>query len=422
MKIQLPIAVQHIITTLENNGFEAYAVGGCVRDCLLGVTPKDWDITTSAQPQEIKGLFSHTIDTGIEHGTVTVMIDHVGYEVTTYRIDGEYEDGRHPKEVLFTNNLIEDLKRRDFTINAMAYNEKTGLIDEFCGEQDLEKQIVKAVGDAKTRFTEDALRMLRAVRFAAKLGFAIEENTFEAMKELAPTLSRISVERIYTEFSKTLESDHPEDILKSYDAGLMDVYLPEVAGVLHQNPDSYKEIAGILKDSPKELWLREGLLLFYYLRSCEKPVEVSKILRRLKVDNDTRKTVDSLTALWLKSQVLSAEEVAIRMFLSQYDYGQLMRYTAGISLLMEEKKQQMEDVLFMAQVILRRGDCVKIKDLALDGQDLIALGVPQGKKIGEILGVLLNEVIWDPSLNKKEILREIAEEYVKTEKLNLKEG
>ena len=172
VKIDMPTCVREIIEVLENAGFEAFAVGGCVRDAVLGRIPADWDITTSAMPEEVKALFSRTIDTGIQHGTVTVMKDHVGYEVTTYRIDGEYEDARHPKEVSFTSNLVEDLKRRDFTINAMAYNDRAGLVDEFDGIGDLEKGVIRCVGEPKDRFGEDALRMLRAVRFSAQLGFS----------------------------------------------------------------------------------------------------------------------------------------------------------------------------------------------------------------------------------------------------------
>ena len=194
--IEAPISVIKIIETLEQTGYEAYAVGGCVRDSLLGRTPSDWDITTSARPEQVKALFSHTIDTGIQHGTVTVMLEHVGYEVTTYRIDGEYEDNRHPKEVIFTSLLTEDLKRRDFTINAMAWNPQKGMIDEFGGMADLEEGIIRCVGSPEERFSEDALRMMRAVRFSAQLGYEIEPATKAAIRKLAPNLRSVSAERI----------------------------------------------------------------------------------------------------------------------------------------------------------------------------------------------------------------------------------
>ena len=226
-RIELPKHVNHIIHRLQEHGFDAYAVGGCVRDTLLGRVPQDWDITTSATPERVKQLFSHTIDTGIEHGTVTVMLEHVGYEVTTYRIDGEYEDGRHPKEVTFTDNLKEDLRRRDFTINAMAYNDERGLVDVFDGVGDLEHHVIRCVGDARERFTEDALRMLRAVRFAAQLDFSIEEETKEAVRLLAPTIAKVSAERIQMELVKLLCSGKPALLETAYDLGLTAVFLPE---------------------------------------------------------------------------------------------------------------------------------------------------------------------------------------------------
>ncbi|MCI5517194.1 MAG: CCA tRNA nucleotidyltransferase, partial [Roseburia sp.] len=224
---KLPENVNFIIHTLMEHGFEGYAVGGCVRDTLLGRTPQDWDITTSARPEQVKELFSHTIDTGIQHGTVTVMLDHEGYEVTTYRIDGEYEDARHPKEVTFTANLIEDLKRRDFTINAMAYNEAAGLVDAFDGIGDLKRKVIRCVGDPMERFSEDALRMLRAVRFAAQLGFEIAPDTKDAVSRLAETIQKVSAERIQVELVKLLVSDHPEEIRQVYELGLSAQVLPE---------------------------------------------------------------------------------------------------------------------------------------------------------------------------------------------------
>ena len=220
LKILLPEKVNPIIKTIQAAGFEAYAVGGCVRDSILGRIPDDWDITTSAKPEDIKKLFKRTIDTGIEHGTVTVMLDKEGFEVTTYRIDGEYEDSRHPKEVTFTSNLREDLRRRDFTINAMAYNDEVGLVDIFGGILDIEQKIIRCVGNAKERFTEDALRMMRAVRFSAQLGYDIAPETKEAIKELAPTLKKISAERIQVELIKLVVSNNPDFLRIAYETGI----------------------------------------------------------------------------------------------------------------------------------------------------------------------------------------------------------
>ena len=228
--IKLPDDVQFIIHTLQSHGFEAYAVGGCVRDSILGREPGDWDITTSAMPEETKALFDKTFDTGIEHGTITVLLNHEGYEVTTYRIDGKYEDSRHPKEVTFTRNLKEDLLRRDFTINAMAYNDKDGIVDIFGGMQDLEKHMIRCVGNARERFSEDALRILRGVRFAAQLGFEIDEETKEGMRLLAPTLENISAERIQVELVKMLTSDRPELIRTAYELGITKIFCRNLTG------------------------------------------------------------------------------------------------------------------------------------------------------------------------------------------------
>ena len=218
--IDIPEDVSFIIIKLEERGFEAYAVGGCVRDTLIGRIPGDWDITTSALPAEIKETFRRTVDTGIEHGTVTVLLGDSSYEVTTYRIDGEYRDNRHPERVSFTDSVREDLRRRDFTINAMAYNERTGILDLFGGKEDLENGIIRCVGDADERFDEDALRILRAVRFAAQLDFDIEKKTAAAITGHAENLEAVSRERILTEISKLICSAHPEKISEIFELGL----------------------------------------------------------------------------------------------------------------------------------------------------------------------------------------------------------
>ena len=220
MEIRIPAPAEEIINRLYEHGYEAYVVGGCVRDMLLGREPGDWDITTSALPRQVKEVFRRTVDTGIQHGTVTVMMGKEGYEVTTYRVDGEYSDGRHPDSVEFTPDLAEDLKRRDFTINAMAYNSRRGFVDEFGGSDDLEKGVIRCVGEPMDRFTEDALRILRAIRFSAQLGFSIEEHTFEAIKVIAPNMVHVSKERIQVELTKLLLSSHPDYISLVYETGI----------------------------------------------------------------------------------------------------------------------------------------------------------------------------------------------------------
>ena len=230
MIINLPEDVRHIINKLADEGYEAYAVGGCVRDSVIGRVPDDWDITTSARPEDVKRIFRRTVDTGIEHGTVTVMIGREGYEVTTFRIDGEYKDSRHPENVEFTASLKEDLKRRDFTINAMAYNEQEGIVDLFGGMDDIQSGIIRCVGNPADRFAEDALRMLRAVRFSAQLGYDIDKDTAAAIEELAGTIAAVSKERIHTEIGKTIMSSHPEYIEKACLLGITPVVFGDLTG------------------------------------------------------------------------------------------------------------------------------------------------------------------------------------------------
>lgn len=227
IRIQIPEKAKFIIDRLAAAGFEAYAVGGCVRDSILGRIPQDWDITTSARPEQVKTLFPRTVDTGLQHGTVTVLLEKEGFEVTTYRIDGRYEDSRHPTEVIFTPNLEEDLRRRDLTINAMAYNDDRGLVDIYGGMQDIADKVVRCVGNPLDRFGEDALRILRAIRFSAQLGYRIEENTGDAIRQLAPLLKNISAERIQTELVKLMTSPHPDYLREAYTNGVTKVFLPE---------------------------------------------------------------------------------------------------------------------------------------------------------------------------------------------------
>lgn len=245
--MNIPIQVRNIIETLENAGFEAFIVGGCVRDYLLGKTPKDWDITTSALPNETKSLFPHTYDTGIQHGTITIVIDKNNYEVTTYRIDGSYSDFRHPTEVIFTKKIDEDLSRRDFTMNAIAYNEKAGFCDPFCGREDISRKLIKGVGDPDKRFNEDALRMLRGVRFSAQLNFKIEEETFKSIKKNSALIKNISVERIREEFTKLLMSLNPEKIIELKETGLLEGFLPIICEKVYEGSEIVNTLTALSK-------------------------------------------------------------------------------------------------------------------------------------------------------------------------------
>lgn len=409
-EIRLPEEVKDIIATIEKNGCQAYAVGGCVRDSILGRTPGDWDITTSAVPGQIKTFFKRTVDTGIKHGTVTVLIGRTGYEVTTYRIDGEYKDGRHPESVEFSVRLTDDLKRRDFTINAMAYNDSDGLVDEFDGTGDLRRGIVRCVGDAKERFTEDALRMMRAIRFSAQLGFEIDADTFSAIEEMAPDITKVSMERVQAELVKTLLSDNPDYVKLYAQTGLLKEILPSVYSVL---TGKYAKGAMImLKNAGKNPVLRYAALL----NSLE-PSEARKTLKSLKLDNYT---VDTVTRLVENSRVVLEEnEPAVREAIHKYgrnlmelmlehDRAALAAKEEIMGISMNGKRKHLKVIGMMYRDITERGDCISIKDLDITGNDLMEYGL-KGQAIGETLEKLLHIVIENPKLNEKATLIALIE-------------
>ncbi len=436
MKITLPEHVTYILHTLRDAGFEGYAVGGCVRDALLGREPQDWDITTNARPLQVKELFHRTIDTGLQHGTVTVMLDHVGYEVTTYRIDGEYEDGRHPKEVSFTRNLGEDLKRRDFTINAMAYNETEGLVDLFEGKEDLERGIIRCVGDPAMRFSEDALRMMRAIRFSAQLGFTVDEGTLEAVHELSGTIKKISAERIQTELLKTITSAHPDAVRSFYETGLSAHFLPELDAMMEteQNnphhcysvgehtlhslsfvePDKVLRLAMLLHDvaKPQCRTTDEAGIHHFHGHPAQGADMARVILRRLKLDNDTIARVTQLIRWHDDNPPLSERNVrraVHRVGMAQYpDLFAVKRadILAQSDYKRQEKLQYVDDYEALYGQILEKKECLCIRDLAVNGADLLAAGVPQGKAVGECLNRLLELVLEHPEKNTREYLLE----------------
>ncbi|RKJ06701.1 CCA tRNA nucleotidyltransferase [bacterium D16-54] len=384
MRIWMPPQVERILEKLNEKGFEAYAVGGCVRDSLLGRQPKDWDITTSARPEQVKSLFRRTIDTGILHGTVTVMLDGAGYEVTTYRVDGEYADGRHPKQVVFTPDLLEDLKRRDFTINAMAYSHKTGIVDAFGGTKDLDGRLIRCVGNPVERFEEDALRILRAIRFSAQLDFSIEKETCSAVMRIAPNLSKVSKERIQAELTSLLQSGHPEKIKKVYEMGISQYISPAFSQVPWQSfqvPDSLSS----------EKYVRWGA----FLRMAGPDMAV-QVLKELKMDLDTISRVRVLAA-WADREV-KAEAEEVRRAMS--------RMLPEVWDVLAELNGYGERVRCLTEEIRDRGDCLDLKHLAVNGQDLIAVGIRPGKEMGRALEELLDRVLENPERNQKEVLLE----------------
>lgn len=434
MKIALPKKVNFIINALMEHGFDAYAVGGCVRDTMLSRIPQDWDITTDAKPEQVKALFRHTIDTGIQHGTVTVMIEHEGFEVTTYRIDGEYEDARHPKEVQFTSNLLEDLKRRDFTINAMAYNEKAGLVDAFDGIGDLEKGIVRCVGVAEERFSEDALRMLRAVRFAAQLGFTIEDNTKAAIQKLAGNIAKVSAERIQVELVKLLVSKHPEEICTAYETGLTKIFFPEFDKMMEtpqNHPHHCYNVGEHTIEALKNIEADKVLRLTMLLHDVAKPVCVTtdengihhfhghekegsqmarKILRRLKFDNATTDRVCRLVQCHDDRPPLTERAVRRAMNRNGMEQYPALFAVKRADVLAQSESKREEKLEYLAEYeklyaqILEKQHCITIKQLAVTGTDLIEAGMNPGKEIGAMLNQLLEIVLEDPEENTKEKL------------------
>lgn len=442
-KIKMPVQAREIIEKLRHAGYEAYIVGGCVRDSILEKDPADWDITTSASPVEIKELFPYTIDTGIEHGTVTVMIDHQPFEVTTYRVDGKYQDHRRPTQVHFTKSLKEDLLRRDFTINAMAYNDDDGLIDLYGGLADLKNGIIRCVGEAAQRFDEDALRILRALRFQAQLGFQVEEETKAAIRRQACFLKDISAERIQVELDKLLVSDHPEVLIDAYKLGVTEIVLPEFDIMMEtpQNNPHHKYNVGMhtiegLRQIEADHILRWTMLL-HDVGKPEARVEgkekdhfkmhpvigekiAEKVLRRLKFDNQTLRQVKTLV-LWHDRRFGSVKEInirTVRRWVSEIGpemFEKLMKIQkADISAQSDYQREEKEAILTgtkqLFAKILEEQNCLSVKQLAVSGTDLIEAGVPQGKEVGEMLHWLLDQVLEMPSLNTKETLMDLVKE------------
>lgn len=400
MRIRIPDNVSYIIRKLMDAGYEAYSVGGCVRDSICGRIPNDWDITTSATPEEIKSIFRPTIDTGIKHGTVTVLLDHVGYEVTTYRVDGCYSDSRHPDSVSFTRSLTEDLKRRDFTINAMAYNSTCGLKDPFDGISDLDAHIIRCVGDPYERFTEDALRILRAVRFAAQLGFTIESDTLSAAAALAPTLSKVSAERIHAELNKLLLSDHPELLRTLLETGIAGIILPELTTC--NSVDLLIEDLAVCTNERSERWA----VLTHHIGNGR------EIMRRLRFDNYTLDRVITLNN-YSDSSVLELEKHGVRRLINKLGKDLLtpwFDYMDAIHHRLSDKPTA--HVRAAAEEILGSGECTSLKELAVNGRDLIELGCPTGSAVGKLLNVLLKRVLDDPALNTDTQLKAMAQQEI----------
>jgi len=442
IRIDIPDNAKRILSTLAKAGFEGYVVGGCVRDSILGRRPQDWDITTNASPEQVKALFRRTVDTGIQHGTVTVMMDREGYEVTTYRIDGEYEDARHPKEVIFTKSLREDLRRRDFTINAMAYNDEAGLVDLFEGLEDIRTGTIRCVGEALERFSEDALRILRAVRFSAQLGYGIEEKTREGIRLIAPNLSKISAERIRTELEKLLVSPHPEYLKEAYELGITAVVLPEFDRCMEtqQNHPHHCYSVGehILQSvmavpAKKELRLamlfhdigkpetlftdEEGITHFYGHPEVSERM-THEILRRLRFDNDTISVVCRLVRYhdYATGNPPTMKKTRRAIHLIGEDVFEKLFYVwradvlAQSTYMREEKLENQKGWKESYELVKKQEQCVSLRTLKINGSDLIRLGMKPGREIGAVLQALLDDVLETPEHNEETYLADRAKQ------------
>jgi tRNA nucleotidyltransferase (CCA-adding enzyme) len=436
VKIKLPATVKAVLDGLHAKGYEAYAVGGCIRDSVLGRRPDDWDITTSALPRQVKEIFGRTVDTGIAHGTVTVLLGSKAHEVTTYRIDGEYGDGRHPDQVTFTASLAEDLKRRDFTVNAMAYNEEEGLIDLCGGMEDLQKKLIRCVGDPMERFSEDALRILRAVRFSAQLNFGIDRETLAGIIRLAPTLEKISAERICTELLKLIGSDHPDYLKVAYEAGITKIILPEFDAMMQTPQNNPYHCFGVGDHTLKSMCAIEAgriTRLAMLLHDVGKPLcrttdeagidhfkehgplgaeLAGKIMRRLKLDNDTIRKVKELVRYhdWR----IQPEEKQVRRAVNRIgeELFPILLKIQNADMLAQDPKympqnlQRIIGVTACYEKIIREKQCISLKDLQVTGADILELGCKPGPEVGKLLRLALEEVLEDPGKNDRTWLME----------------
>lgn len=441
MTMDMPKNVDTAINLLQSAGFEAYAVGGCVRDSLLGKTPNDWDITTSAKPEDMKSVFInfHCIDTGIKQGTVTVVIDGEPLEITTFRLDGEYEDNRHPKSVTFTSNLGADLGRRDFTVNAMAYSKMTGTVDLFGGQNDLKNKIIRCVGDPDRRFNEDALRILRALRFASALDFEIEEKTAQSLLKNRALLGNISEERIAKELLKLVCGKGAKRILTDFAPVLFEI-LPELQPMYknsHDNPhhcyDIYEHTLIAVESIDPEPTLRFAMLL----HDCGKPAvkkfdengvahfyghqrisaEISaQILARLKVSNKFRDEILFLVSNHDRWELYENTEKMPR-YLSKFGLDGVLKLLkvmrADVLAQSPEYRyrlDQIADAEEIAKNLAAQKPCLSLSELQINGRTLMDIGIPQGRKLGAVLAQLLDEVIDGVTKNTQEALTTRARE------------
>ncbi len=434
MEMVISSSAEHILNVLEAAGYEAYIVGGAVRDNLRGRIPSDFDVATNAYPHEVKALFNRTIDTGLKHGTVTVVENKMGFEVTTYRTESGYRDMRHPDNVNYVTDIKEDLKRRDFTVNAMAYSPKHGFIDIFGGKDDLENGIIRCVGVPEERFKEDALRMLRAVRFAACLNFEIEEQTKRAIRKCSVLIKNVSAERILAELNKLLLSDYPQKMKLLYETGLMRYILPDLCKAFTAEQNNKYHIYNVgdhimkaVENTPNDLILRWAALLHdvgkpvcqsadangiyhFYGHHRESARIADDLLHRLRMDRDSIR--DILILIENHDVRIDANAAAVKQMLARTGEGLFLKLLllqeadnrAKNPKFLDEKLEKLQSVYNQFQLIITEGQPYTTAQLQINGRDLIKLGFKKGREIGDTLKLLLEEVIIDPSLNNRDYL------------------
>lgn len=441
-KIIYPENVGYILSKLNEKGFEAFIVGGCVRDSILGKKPYDWDITTSALPEDVKKIFERTYDTGIRHGTVSVAVNDDIFEVTTYRVDGQYSDSRRPDSITFTGSLKEDLARRDFTVNAMAYNNKTGLVDYFEGMRDLEGRQMKAVGNAEARFREDALRMLRAIRFSAQLGFSIEINTFDAICDNSALIKNISWERIREEVVKLLTSPNPSCFSKLFRSGLLEHIMPEFIPCYSTDQNNPYHIYNVaehiihtMESIPDSSILRWTMLLHdigkppcrttdskgidhFYGHQEVSARMADSILNRLRLDKLSIKKILTLVSYHdidifdnEKSIKKVVNTVGEDLFLSLVEV-QRADAMGQNPVYLDNRLVKLDNIKRIYKEIKEKQQCLSISEMAVNGDDLIILGMKPGRQIGEVLGYLFDLVLESPEINDREKLLELAKQRI----------
>lgn len=444
--LALSNAAETVINRLGENGYEGYAVGGCVRDSLLGLVPNDFDVTTNALPNEVLSLFKKdftVVETGLKHGTVTVVIDGEPIEVTTFRCDGDYLDGRHPEKVCFTRSLSEDLCRRDFTVNAMAYSESRGLIDLFDGKKDLEKGIIRTVGNPEDRFNEDALRILRALRFASTYDFLIEEKTKNAIFKQKESLTLLSAERIFSELKRLVTGKGAERILLEYSSvlavilpeikesigfsqctpyHLYDVYTHSVKTLAACPPDTVLRLSALLHDCGKPETFKETDGVGHFFGHASVSAEKTRAaMNRLKSDNATKDAV--VTLVKYHDTDVQENEKNIKKWLGRLTpelFGRLidLKIADNSAKTKEslERLKKYENIKKMAKDILEKEECFSLRQLKVNGSDLISIGFPKGREIGEMLNTLLEMVISGECENERETLLNEARRKISAKK------